>query len=101
MPLLAIHAEIIVEYSGRAICIDRKMHGFMHEEVVPWPLADNPEVIYEGKVRQTILERTLKTLLRNANGLVLVPSGFAGTADALRLKMEEATDIVFIDRERE
>ena len=101
MPLLALHNEIIVEYSRRAIRIDRKMRGFMHEVIGPWSLADNPEVVYVSKVRLTILQRTLKTLLRNTSGLVLLSSCFASTADALRLKMEETTDVVFIDRESE
>jgi hypothetical protein len=48
MPLLALHTEIIVEYGDRVIRVNRKVQGFMHEEVVPRPFTDNPEVIYKG-----------------------------------------------------
>ena len=73
----------------------------MHKEVISWTLADNPEVVYERLVGLAILKRILEALLRNASRLVLGTSGLAGTADALWVKMEEATDIVAIDGERD
>jgi hypothetical protein len=100
-PLLTIGTEIIVEYGHRAVRVDSKVQGFVHKEVVSWTLADNPEVVYERLVGLAILKILLEALLRNASRLVLGTSGFAGTADALWLKMEEATDIVAIDGERD
>jgi hypothetical protein len=101
LALLAIDAEIIVEHSHRAVSIDSKVQGLVHQKVVPRTLADNPEVVYERSIRLAILERILKTLLRNAGPLVLCTGGLAGTANALWLEMEEATDIVAIDGERD
>src|SRR5438105_4635143 len=101
VPLLAIDAEIIVEHGHCAFGIDRKVQRLVHQEVVPRTLADNPEVIYERFIRLAILERILKALLRNASRLVLGTGGLASTADVLWLEMEEATDIVAIDRERD
>ena len=98
--LLAIDAEIIVEHSHRAVSIDSKVQGLVHQEIVLRTLADNPEVVYERFIRLAILERILKTFLRNAGPLVLCTGGLAGTTNALWLEMEEATDIVAIDGER-
>jgi hypothetical protein len=99
--LLAFDAEIIVEHSHRAVSIDSKVQGLVHQEVVLRTLADNPEVVYERFIRLAILERILKTRLRNAGPLVLCTGGLAGTANALWLEMEEATDIVAVDGERD
>lgn len=100
-PLLAFHTEIIVEYKDGAIRIDRNVHGLMHEEVVPRSLADNPEVIYVRHIRLTILQRKLKTRLRNASALVLVTGGLASAADPLWIEMVDATNVVAIDCERD
>jgi len=100
-PLLTIGTEIIVGYGHRAVRVDSKVQGFVHKEVISWTLADNPEVVYERLVDLAILKRILEALLRNASRLVLGTSGLAGTADALWLKMEDATDIVATDRERD
>jgi len=90
-----------VRHGHRAFSIDSKVQGLVHEEVVPRTLADNPEVVYERFIRLAILERILKALLRNASRLVLGTSGLASTADALWLEMEEATNIVPVDSERD
>ena len=84
-----------------AVSIDCKVQGLVHEEVVPWTFADDPEVVHERLICLAILKRILKALLRNASRLVLGASGLAGTADTLWLKMEEAADIVAIDGERD
>jgi hypothetical protein len=85
-----------VEHSYRAVSIDSKVQGLVHQEVVPRALADNPEVVYERFIHLAILERILKTLLRNADRLVLCTGALAGATNALWLEMEEATDIVAI-----
>src|SRR5258707_732318 len=95
-PLLTIGTEIIVGYGHRAVCVDSKVQGFVQKEVISWTLTDNPEVVYERLIGLAILKRILEALLRNASRLVLGTSGLAGTADALWLKMEGATDIVTI-----
>jgi len=90
-----------VEHSRRAVSIDSKVQGLVHQEIVPRALADNPEVVYKRFIRLAILERILKTLLRNAGRLVLCTGGLAGTNNALWLEMEEAIDIVAIGGERD
>ena len=59
-----------MEHSHRAVGIDSNVQGLVHQEVVPRALADNPEIVYERFIRLAILERILKTLLRNAGRLV-------------------------------
>jgi len=90
-----------VEHGHRAVSIDSKVQGLVHQEAVLRTLADNPEVVYERFIRLAILERILKTFLRNAGRLVFCTGGLAGTANALWLEMEEAADIVAIDGERD
>jgi hypothetical protein len=74
--------------------LNRKVQCLVHKVVVSWTLADNSKVVYERLVCLAVLERSLKTLLRDASRLVLSTSGLTGTADALWLKMEETTDIL-------
>src|ERR1700722_9017089 len=45
--LLAIGTEIIVGHRHPAVSIDCKVQGLVHEEVVPWTFADDPEVVHE------------------------------------------------------
>jgi hypothetical protein len=99
--LLAIDAEIIVKHSHRAVGIDRKMQGLVHQEVIPRTLADNPEVVYERKVELAILEGGFKALLGDAGSLVLGTRGLAGAAYTLRLEVEIAANVVAIDGERD
>ena len=73
----------------------------MHQEIIPWTLADNPEVVYEREVRLAILQGGLKTLLRNASRLVLDTSRLTGTADALWLEMEFASNVATINGKRD
>lgn len=85
-----------MEHSQRAVSIDIDVQVFVNKEIVSRTLANNPEVIYECEIRLAILERTLKRLLRNTCCLVLISRGFADAADALRLKMELAANVVAV-----
>ena len=98
--LLTVDAETIVENRQRAVSIDRKMQGLMHQEVIPRTLADNPKVVYERKIRLTILQRILEALQGNASRLILGAAGLSAATDALWLEMEVAADVVAIDGER-
>jgi hypothetical protein len=46
---------IIVEHGQGSVSIDIDMQILMHQEVIAWTLADNPEIIDEREVRLTML----------------------------------------------
>ena len=70
---LTCSAEVVVVGRDRAIGIDRKMQGLMHEEVISWTLADNPEVVYERGFKLTIHQGSGKHALGNSRCLVFIP----------------------------
>ena len=46
--LLTIRAEVVDEGSRIAVRVEREVEGRVEQEVVPWTLADDPEVVDEG-----------------------------------------------------
>jgi hypothetical protein len=44
----ALAAEVVDEGSQLAAGVKRKVEGLVDQEVVPWTLADHPEVVDEG-----------------------------------------------------
>lgn len=46
--LFTFHAKIVAEDSKCAIGIDRDMEVLVHQKIVAWTLADNPEVVHKG-----------------------------------------------------
>ncbi len=46
--LLALRPEVVHECRQFAAGVKRKVEGLVDHEVVPWTLADHPEVVDEG-----------------------------------------------------
>ena len=95
--LLAVDAEVIVEYRHCTVGCDRDMHRFMHQKVVSWPLADDPEVVYASEVRLAVLQRDIEALLGSSSSLILEASRLPRAIHPLRLEVESATYLVAID----
>ena len=64
-------------------------------------MPDNSEIVDEGEVCLTVLERGLERFLRYSCRLVLIASDLTDATNSLRLEVEFATDVVAINRKRD
>ena len=72
--------------------VDGNVRFLMNQEVTTWPRTDNSEVVNECLLCLSVLKRNLNAgVFRHARRLILITGGFAGTPDAVRLKMSRPT----------
>jgi len=92
--LITLGTKIIEVHGDRTIGVKSNVCGFVNHKVIAWTLTDNVEPVDERHVRLPILERSRKTCLSKASRPIPQTSGFAGTGDTLRLKMQDALFIL-------
>jgi hypothetical protein len=68
-------------------------------EVVAWNLTDDPEVVHERRRELPVLQAALEVILRDADALVLVPGGQAGSGQPLRLEVRLPGHVAPVDGE--
>lgn len=97
---LALETEIVEEDSNCSVGIERDVRSLVYQEVVPGPLSDNVEPVYESRLSPSILKRLRKSRLCQSCCMILIARRLPCAADALWLEMHGTTYIAAIYIER-
>jgi len=92
--LFAIHAEIVYKCGDCSIGIDRDMESLVYNEIIPCPLPDDAEIVYERGVEREANYIRIEVESGDARGLVFVTRHRTSAADPLRLKVTVERNVV-------
>ena len=97
---MALDGKVVEGHRHSSVGVEGNMCGLVNSEVVAWTLTDNVEPVDKRRISLPILERRLEARRCNTSSRIPKTSRLAGTANTLRLKMHQATDVVAVDRKR-
>jgi hypothetical protein len=97
---LAFDAEIIVEDSYCPVGINGNVEILMHQEVVPRPLADDAEIVYEGFVKRETRHVGVEIESRYPCALIIGTGGQTHAVNSLRVVVNLKVETVAIDGHR-